>query len=330
MFHLPTSRFAPIVLAATGLVLVGLARGDAQDAPSSPRKVAEILLELTDVVVDHRPLVQVVVDLERRHNLPILFDADIVPGSAAYGDPHVTCELRQTPLGSALREMLAGVNLEYVVRANDLLIVTEEKARLLNRWPTGSIKAANDARISETLEQSTEFEFNEQPLTDVVQYLKQKHGLDIQLDESGLKEAGVGVETPISRTVAGITLESALDLVFTGLDLAWLIRDEVLLVTSTARAKGLIETRVYPVLDLVLTPPGMLPPVDGPDYDALVEILSESAASDQGPAYPRPIRIYRPSGALIITWPVASHRRVEKLLAGLRRAKAAQMGTPSF
>ncbi len=328
MFHLPTFRFAPILLAVMGLVLGDAPRGEAQDSPYPQRTIADVLRELTDIVAEHQPLVQVIVDLERRHNLPILFDSDIVPGSEAYGDPQVTCEFRQVPLGRALREMLASVNLEYVVRTKDLLIVTPQKVKLLNRWPTGSIKAENDARISEALEQSTEFDFSEQPLADVIQSLKQKHGIDIQLDEAGLKEAGVSVETPITRTVAGITLESGLDLIFTGLDLTWLIRDEVLLVTSKARADGLIETRVYPVLDLVLTPAGMLPPVDGPDYDTLVDILSESAPSNQGSGYPRPIRVYRPSGALIVTWPAASHRRIEKLLAGLRRAKAAQMGGP--
>ncbi|HWB09767.1 MAG TPA: hypothetical protein VG826_11095 [Pirellulales bacterium] len=330
------SRFGSIVL-AVGLFLAGshpCGAQDAQDAqvahdaPPPPPTVAETLVEPTDIVADHQPLVQVIVDLERRHNLPMLFDNDIVPGSAAYGDPHVTCQIHHVPLGQALRSMLAGVNLDYVVRKHDVLIVTQEKAKLLNRWPTGSIKSANDARISEALEQSTEFDFEAQPLMDVVHYLKEKHEIDIQLDESGLKEAGVSAETPVSRSAAGITLESALDLILAGLDSTWLIHDEVLLVTSKARASRLIETRVYPVLDLVIGPPGSLPPVDGFDYEALIEIVSEAAASDEGSASPRPIRVYRPSGALVITWPVAGHRRIEKLLAGLRRAKAAQMGSP--
>jgi hypothetical protein len=327
MLPFPVSCFASILLAVS-LLLVGSNPGGAQEAPPPPRTVAEALLEPTDIVADHRPLVQVVVELEQRHNLPILFDNDIVPGSAAYGDPRVTCEIRQTPLGEALRSVLAGIYLDYVERKNDLLIVTQEKAKRLNRWPTGSIKAANDVRISEALDQSTEFDFDGEPLADVVRYLAEKHGIDIQLDDRALKDASVGTETPIRRSVAGITLESALDLVLSGVDLTWLIHDEVLLITSTERANRLIETRVYPVLDLVIGPPGSLPAVDGPDYDALIDILSESATSDESSPYRQPIRVYRPSGALVITWPVASHRRVEKLLAGLRRAKAAQMGSP--
>jgi hypothetical protein len=318
---------ARVLLMTVGLLIVASVSSNAQDSASA-RNIADVLAEPTSVAAERLPLAQVLIDLARRHNLSILFDNDLVPGSAAYGDPRVTCELHRVSLGRALHNILDELGMDYVVRNNAVLIVTREKARLLNRWPTGSVKSANEIRITETLEQPTELDFNGQPLTDVVAYLEQKHGIAIQLDNHALKAAHTGGDTPVTLSIVGISLESALDLMLGELDLAWSIYDEVLLITSKVRASKLIETRVYPVFDLVATPPGQLPPVDGPDYDALVEVLSEAAALENESANPRWFRVYRPSGALIITRPILGHYRIEKLLAGLRRAKAGQSASP--
>lgn len=297
----------------------------AQDVPQR-RKVADALKRSVDLSAVERPLAHVIVDLERRYEVPIFFDNDIVPGSAAFGQPTVTCDFHDEPLGRVLREILAAVNFDYVVRNQGVLIVTRDKARLYERWPSGTAKSANEARIAAALEQTTELDFADQPLSDVVDYLKQKHGIEIQFDHAALKAAGVGSDTPISRTLKGITLESALDMILGELALTSVIHDEVLLVTSTAAAKGLMETRVYPVYDLVMTPAGQLPPVDGLDYDSLIAVLSEVAPAEDGAS--TPLRAYRPAGALIVTRSLTTHRRLEKFLADLRRTKAGQAGAP--
>jgi type II secretory pathway component GspD/PulD (secretin) len=310
------------VLAAIGVLLICGTQAPAQEVQPAATNVADVLSQPIDLSAVERPLVQVIVALERRLQIPIFFDNDIVPGSAAFGQPTVTCDFQQVPFGQALHEILTSVSLDYVVRDNGLLIVTREKARLLQRWPSGSVKSANEARLTAALEHATELDFNEQPLSDVAEYLKQSHQIDVQLDRKALQAAGAGSDTPITLTVKGITLESALDLLLSDLGLTWVIHDEVLLITSKSAAQGLIETRVYPVYDLVMTPPGQLPSVDGLDYDALLETLAEAAPAEDGAT--SPIRVYKPAGALIVTRSVASHRRIEKLLSGLRRAKAGQ------
>ncbi|HET6880030.1 MAG TPA: DUF4974 domain-containing protein [Pirellulales bacterium] len=310
-----------LLFAAIGGFL-GFPPAHGQDAPPRPRKVADALSQPIDLSAVERPLAEVIVALERRLQVPIFFDNDLVPGSAAYGQPTVTCDFEGVPFGKALRDILMSVDLDYVTRDSGLLIVTREKARLFQRWPSGSIRSANEARITAALEQSTDLDFVEQPLSDVANFLEQRHGIKIQLDAKALQTVSVGSDTPVSLSVKDISLESALDLILSSLELTWVVRDEVLWITSKEAAERLIETRVYPVYDLVMTPPGQLPPVDGPDYDALIETLSEAAVAEESAS--GPIRIYKPAGALIVTRSLAAHRRIEKLLAGLRRAKAGQ------
>lgn len=313
-------------IAAFGLLWFCPRFATAQDETGSPRSVADALQQSIDLSAVERPLVQVIVDLERRYQVPIFFDNDIVPGSTAFGEPTVTCDFHREPLGRVLREILANVNLDYVVRDKGVLIVTRDKARLYQRWPKGTIKAANEAKIAAALEQPTELDFFDQPLSDVIEYLKQKHGIEIQVDHGALKIAGVAADAPVSQSLREVTLESALGLVLGELGLTSVVRDEVLLITSSAAAKSMVETRVYPVYDLVMIPAGQLPPVDGLDYDSLIAVLSEVAAAED--AASNPLRVYRPAGALIVTRSLPAHRRIERLLADLRRTKAGQSAAP--
>ncbi|HVX12825.1 MAG TPA: hypothetical protein VHC22_16705 [Pirellulales bacterium] len=110
----------------------------------------------------------------------------------------------------------------------------------------------NETKILEALDDKTEIDFAEQPLSDVVDYLKQRHGIEIQLDKKALTDAGIGSEVPITRTIGGVTLRSALKLLLGELDLTYVLRNEVLMITSKTEAENMLSHRVYPVADLVV------------------------------------------------------------------------------
>jgi hypothetical protein len=109
-----------------------------------------------------------------------------------------------------------------------------------------------EKKIDEALKSPTQLEFAEMPLNEVVDYLKELHGIEIQLDKPAFDEAGVPIETPITRNLKGISLRSALRLMLRDLGLTYMIQDEVLLITSPDRAEQKMSIRVYPVADLVL------------------------------------------------------------------------------
>ena len=111
-----------------------------------------------------------------------------------------------------------------------------------------------EKKIEEALKQPTQIEFVETPLKDVVDYLKDLHKIEIQLDTAALKEAGVDESTQVTKNIKGISLRSALKLMLDDLQLKYVIHNEVLLITSPAKAESdeYMTTKVYPVADLVL------------------------------------------------------------------------------
>ncbi len=109
-----------------------------------------------------------------------------------------------------------------------------------------------EIKIRKALDEPTNLEFVETPLTDVIDYLKDLHGIEIQIDNKALEDAGAGTDTPVTKNLRGISLRSALRLMLGPMDLAFVIKDEVLLITTKEKADAELVTKVYPVADLVL------------------------------------------------------------------------------
>lgn len=297
----------------------------AHAAPAAPRNVEEALKEDSEIVADHQPLFKVLDAVGRKHSLAIQVDGEFEAPMKSFGQPLVTCDLTGMSLGEALTQMLSEIGMDYLVRDNMIVITSQAKARALNRWASGSTRTANEVKILSAMEEPTEFDFFDQPLADVIELIEERHQIDIQVDHRALADAGVDADVSITRHIKGTTLESALDLVLSELDLTWAIHDEVLLLTSRAQARRMIETRVYPVYDLMMPLPGELAASPTPDYDDLIDVVSE-AAGDADDADATLIRVYRPAGALVITRPITVHRRIEKLLQALRQARTGQTG----
>ena len=53
-------------------------------------------------------------------------------------------------------------------------------------------------------------DFADQPLNDVLMQLQDEYGIPIQLDAPALEEAGVGIDSPVTKDLHNISLRSAL------------------------------------------------------------------------------------------------------------------------
>ena len=103
------------------------------------------------------------------------------------------------------------------------------------------LKESADPRaihIHAALDEMTTFAFVEQPLTDVIEYLKQLHQIEIQLDIKALTDAGVSSDTPISRTANNIPLHSALKPMLNNLDLTYVVDEGSLMITTKTAAQS--------------------------------------------------------------------------------------------
>lgn len=110
-----------------------------------------------------------------------------------------------------------------------------------------------EPEIWAALNEETEFHFADKPLFEVVDYLQQRHKINIQLDGKALDDAGVGSDVPITRSVKGITLRSALRLLLDQLDLTYVVHNGVLMITTKIEAENMPNT-TYRMLNLKTVP----------------------------------------------------------------------------
>ena len=172
------------------------------------------------------------------------------------------------------------------------------------------------------LDEETKFEFLELPLQDVVMYLKDRHHIEFQLDTKVMEEASIGVETPVTRNLQGLSLRSALRLMLGAMDLTYVVKDEVLLITTIKAANAEKVVIIYPVGDLIATDSASGGSV------ALIEIIKatvvpktwqESGGSDS-------ILPFALGEAPVIRQTPAVHEEVELLLTGWRRCTTLRRG----
>jgi len=126
--------------------------------------------------------------------------------------------------------------------------------RRREKWSSVDLANPNQAEkaIREAMKSPTLLDFIETPLSEVVDYLKKYHKIEIQLDKKALDDLGVSSDTPITISLQGVSLRSALRLLLKQHQLTYVIQDEVLLITSPEEAENRLVTKVYPVADLVI------------------------------------------------------------------------------
>jgi hypothetical protein len=205
---------------------------------------------------------------------------------------------------------------------------------------SGSIRAADDVAAASQVAERPSAMSNEQairqamsepisldlqgvPLTEAIQSVAEKHHLEYLFDGGALKDAGIDPSTTlVTAAMKGVTLRSALKWMLAPFGLAATIKDEVLVITTKAKADSTFETRLYDVRDLVLheNDPGA-----SPEFDSLMDAIRTTVspanwdkAGGQGS-----IAAFSNNGVCALTvWQNAQgHEEIEKLLTELRSLK---------
>jgi len=121
------------------------------------------------------------------------------------------------------------------------------------------------------LDDETSFQYLDQPLRDVIDDIAFRHGIPIVIDVMALEDYGIGTDTPMSITLKGISLKSALRLMLNNLDLNYVIQHEVMQITTSEQAKKRRQIHVYRVDDLV---------GDGKSIETLLILLERMSEED--------------------------------------------------
>ena len=81
------------------------------------------------------------------------------------------------------------------------------------------VRGPAEKKIEAALKSPTQLEFVDTPLTDVIDYLKDYHQIEIQLDKKAMDEAGIGTDITVTKNLKGVSLKSALRLMLRELGL---------------------------------------------------------------------------------------------------------------
>ena len=165
--------------------------------------------------------------------------------------------------------------------------------------------------------------FNETSLREVVNDLRIATGVEVFIDDKSLMEAGIYLNQPITCDLGNTTLYRGLDLMLKQVELTWLIEGDCIVITTTATAMSHMESRVYPVLDLVVVDRGSH---YTDDYDSLLELITASihpttwtAVGGVGSVEP-----FSGGGSIVVSQTREVHDQLELLLESLRQARDTQ------
>jgi len=115
--------------------------------------------------------------------------------------------------------------------------------------PLSEVEAAET--IEKQLDQRIDVDFVNTPLRDVVHGLTEQMGIKFHLTNRPLEEAGMSGEMPVTCSFARIRLRTFLDLLLDELNLSYVEKDGLILITTPEHAESHQIVQVYDCRDLL-------------------------------------------------------------------------------
>ena len=189
-----------------------------------------------------------------------------------------------------------------------------------------------EAKILKALDTATDLDFDAVPLKDVVDTLKVRHGIEIQIDTKALTDAGHSPDDPVTVNLKGVSLRSALRLMLSAMDLNYYIDQQTLLITSAEVEKSKIYPNVYPVGDLIQSVSEASVVDSEGAYEQLAALITETVAPNTWTSAggPGDLRALIAAKSVVISQTIETHDAIGRMLAKLRRGFAdtkSQAGT---
>jgi len=129
---------------------------------------------------------------------------------------------------------------------------------------TAAARPAGQSELQEKLNQRIDLDIVEMPLKDVCLHLNEKAGIQIYLQLKKLEEASVSADCPITKSFKQVRLNTILELMLKDLELTYIEKDGLLLITTPEDAESSMEIRVYDCRDLLAMPAPQIPAADRP------------------------------------------------------------------
>ena len=136
--------------------------------------------------------------------------------------------------------------------------LTKSRAKYLAE--TRRRRSERELEIEQKLKTPVSVQFENKPLSLVLDNLAKLAQINMHVDQQGLAEEGITSDTPVTINLnQEIMLKSALHLILEPLHLDYVIKDEVLKITSEQLRDGEVYTVTYSAADLVVPIPNFVP-----------------------------------------------------------------------
>ncbi|MBM80794.1 MAG: hypothetical protein CMJ78_09390 [Planctomycetaceae bacterium] len=190
---------------------------------------------------------------------------------------------------------------------NGLLAALRKHARR-----TFTLDPPQHGALREKLAANVSVNFNDTPLSKVVEDLATQSKADIRLEPIGLRNARVRDREPITLKLSDRPLSTTLDVLLADLELRWILRDGVLWLTDQVTASRFMKTAVFDVRDLCR---------DSSEADALGNAIQTQTSGPwlndegNGGSY-----IFAKPGALVVRQTETILEEIHTLMATYRKA----------
>ncbi len=147
---------------------------------------------------------------------------------------------------------------EFGHDGHDWNILTHNRQLLMAN--NSAHRSPGDLEIEQKLTMPVSMKFKQQPLSEVLDYLRRVTQVNMYIDSEALKAEAVSGDEPVTIDLTrDIQLKSALALILQPLHLNYVIKNEVLTITSEDKRHGQLINQVYAVADLVTPIPNFSP-----------------------------------------------------------------------
>ncbi|MFO0866642.1 MAG: hypothetical protein U0744_18715 [Gemmataceae bacterium] len=144
-------------------------------------------------------------------------------------------------------------------------------------------RTPSERAIESKLKQPINLNFKDTPLDQVLRDLQVMSGINVVPDKAAFQENNISLQQPMSLEVENISLKSALNILLKQARLTYVIKDEVLSVTTKEHAGGALKQVIHPIADLVVPVENhMLPSTQN------LQAALERHTGNQGAMYQQP------------------------------------------
>jgi type II secretory pathway component GspD/PulD (secretin) len=200
-------------------------------------------------------------------------------------------KLKEDKEGFVVEELNEADTVGPAATMKDPLKFDPERSAISQKRPNLSTIKLNTRKsdavreIERKLQTPVNMNFKDTPLKTVVDDLHNVHGINIVLDIAALGQENVNTDHPVTLLVEQLSLKSALNILLRQVKLTWVIRDDVLMITTESESRGKLTQVTYAVADLVI-------PVENytaTGQDLAAQISNNNAGSQPGSPQASPI-----------------------------------------